>query len=91
MKVVYKYPLQVINTQEVRLLKNHKILCVKNQYDEMVLYVEVNLEEEEYETVTIAIVGTGHTFIDTYNNLEYIDTVLIMQDQLVWHVYKILE
>jgi len=86
MKQVFKYPLDLIGIQHLKLPKYSKILCVKNQYDNIVLYAEVPDVYDTKETITIIIVGTGRPMPN--GNLMYIGTVLVQNGTLVWHVYE---
>ena len=88
MKQIYKYPLDLIGIQGIYLPLHSKILCVKEQYNNIVLYAEIDTAVNGEEFVEFVIVGTGHQLPTT--NMKYIDTVLINQDTLVWHVYKVL-
>lgn len=86
MKQVFKQNLEVISTQTITLPKNAKILCVKEQYDKLVLYFEQDTEVSPHKEVKIIIVGTGHQLPEL--KLEFLDTVMVFGGQLVWHVYK---
>lgn len=87
MKRVLKYTLQELGHQVVRLPEHAKILCVKAQYNIPVIYAEVDIDVDVENYTNIRIFGTGHTIPDSVK-LEYIDTILVMEDQLVWHIYK---
>lgn len=83
---VFKYPLKAMAIQKLMLPTNSKILCVENQYDEPVLYVQVNSHFRGEKPINIIVVGTGQPLPEL--NLEYIGTVMTFTDSLVWHVYK---
>jgi hypothetical protein len=87
MKRVFKYTLQELGQQSVRLPEHAKILCVKAQHNIPVIYAEIDDSVNFENYTTIRIFGTGHTIPDRLN-LEYIDTILVMNEQLVWHIYK---
>jgi hypothetical protein len=88
MKTIYKYNLLIADNQGIYLPKNAKILCAKNQREDIVLYVEIDTavsgEDEDY--ITFIIIGTGHKLPDL--DLKYIDTVLTFRGALACHVYR---
>jgi len=88
MKVVYKYNLLITDMQGIYLPKNSKILCAKEQYNNVVIYVEIDNKSTEDEYVEFVIVGTGRALPKL--KLQYIDTVLTAAGTLVWHVYKMI-
>ena len=85
-KTIWKYTIQITDVQTVELPENAKILCVKIQYDIPTLWalVDPTLDREPIEIVTF---GTGQPDIET-DNLEYIDTYLVMGGDFVGHVFK---
>jgi len=89
MKRIYKYDLVLTSQQSVYLPLHTKILCAKEQYNSIVIYAEIDTDVMDEEFVEFIIVGTGHPVPDL--NMEYIDTVLLDDGRLVWHVYKIIQ
>ena len=90
MKVIYKYPLLLIDKQTVEIPVNTKIINVKNQHGLLVLYGIVDLEYiDEKENVTIYVVGTGHHKEDNFfEKLEFLDTVMFQSGTLMFHIFK---
>ena len=86
MKVIYKYPLILGGTQYINISPRHTILCVKLQNNDMVLYAEVEPTIEANIELPIYIHGTG-SYLPSFP-MDYIDTLMTMEDQLVWHIYK---
>lgn len=87
-KVVYKYKLQVADIQQVILPAGAQILCIKMQNGEVCLWALVNPEEKYDEAVKIRCAGTGHLITE---NVEYIDTVMMLDGALVFHFFKVVE
>lgn len=88
MKTIYKYKLEVTDEQVIQLHSDYKILSVKEQYSELVLWAVVDTEKPK-TNVTISIVGTGHEIKERdelFSYWEYIDTVM-SYNGLVWHVF----
>ena len=83
---IFKYELKVIEFQLIQLPFNSKVLCVKNQRDNLVLYAEVpDKVNVSYRSLAINIFGTG--CIIPEHGLEYIDTVLTHDGTYAWHIY----
>jgi len=89
MKRIYKYDLVLTSQQSIYLPLHTKILCAKEQYNSIVIYAEIDTDVMDEEFVEFIIVGTGHPVPDL--NMKYIDTVLLDDGRLVWHVYKIIQ
>lgn len=70
MKVIHKYPIDIVEIQDIFIPKGARILCVKLQqyYPMLWALVEVdpiNPMNKEPEPRKILTVGTGHIFDDT--------------------------
>jgi hypothetical protein len=89
MKVIYKYPLEITDTQTVELPYEHRILSVQAQNGILCLWAAVDLEETFKADRTIRIIGTGNQSdeLDFYfsGDMEFISTVQL--SGLVWHVF----
>jgi hypothetical protein len=93
-KVIYKYELEITDTQTVKMpavISN--MLCAMMQGDKLCVWAEVEanwpLTDREFK-----VVGTGHEIdfaTDAYSDshteshFKYINTV--MQGPFVWHIY----
>jgi hypothetical protein len=60
MKSIFKYKLEVKDTQSVVLPANYRILSVANQNGDIVIYALIDPDEAKSEAVTILMRGTGH-------------------------------
>ena len=87
MKTVYKYPLKIDDYQQVTLPAGAKILCIKVQHGIPCLWALIDKEQTCEETLTIRCAGTGH---DIKDNVEYIDTVMLVGGALVFHFFKVI-
>jgi len=81
---IFKYPLQITNTQRISTFYGAKILCVQMQNDTPCLWVLVEPIEEIEERV-ICMYGSGH---DIEAPGEYIGTVQVNGGALVFHVFE---
>lgn len=88
MKTVYKYPLKIDDYQQVILPIDAKILCIKVQNGTPYLWALIDKEQTHNETVTIRCAGTGH---DIKDEVEYIDTIMVVGGALVFHFFKVLD
>lgn len=86
MKVIYKYPLKIVEEQTIELPRNSQILKVDTQKGALQLWTKVDPDEKRSADVKIVIYGTGRAFQDN-DNLFYLSTVRMHQDMLVWHVF----
>ena len=86
-KVVYKYKLQITKViQEVVLPQGAQILCIKMQNDELCMWALVDPDQTYNEVVKIRCAGTGHEITE---DVEYIDTVMLLDGELVFHFFKV--
>lgn len=86
-KAVYKYKLQITKViQEVVLPLGAQILCIKMQNDELCMWALVDPDQTYNEVVKIRCAGTGHEIIE---DVEYIDTVMLLDGELVFHFFKV--
>lgn len=85
MNVIWKFPLEILDFQEVLMPENAKILSVENQSDNIVLYALVNPDIRRSHR-PVYIRGTGHS-IGPLLGRELIGTVKTMDGNLMWHVF----
>lgn len=88
-KTIWKYPLKITDKQKIELPFIFNILSIKVQNGKPVLYVLVNLKIQERTEVTLITYGTGHNIDANYDNVDnYIDTYIVQDGALVFHVFK---
>lgn len=91
MKTIYKY--EIKNPEStITLPCGYDILCAKVQvsgmFEELFLWALVNPDEEKQEDVRIRVFATGDD-IDNPQELVYIDTVMMRNGALVFHVFRV--
>ena len=91
MKKIFKYSLDVTDSQFVDLPEGAKILTVQFQGCWLCLWAEVD-PTARMEPRGIVIYGTGHPMSEYTESVRkpkeiYIGTV--QKDEFVWHVYEI--
>jgi hypothetical protein len=83
---IWKYPLEVKDSNQLELPKGAKILCVQLQGHAPCLWAEVDKLEIKKQIVTIDIFGTGHEIDQTPRN--YLGTFQMHDGYLVFHAYQ---
>lgn len=84
MRKIFKYRLEIVDRQVLRLPIGAKILHVDNNFDMLTLWAAVDPTRSEEERI-IRIVGTGHP-IPNYDRLTHLGTV--QMPPFVWHVFE---
>lgn len=96
MRRIFKYPLEVTDSQELELPVGAQMLSVTCQRGKIMLYAIVDTKAGVYgkqEKRNVRIFGTGHV-IDVYHGkhgeYDFLGTVqmkLVGEDELVWHIF----
>lgn len=86
MKRIFKYELEMRDTQTVALPRNGVVLSVVNQNERMMMYALVDDLELATEDVKFIIHGTGHEANDIIN-ARFVSTVLLRGATIVFHVF----
>lgn len=86
MSVIWKYPLRLVEQQEIDLPGHVNPLSVQMQGDTITLWAIVNPSGQKYHR-RVFIVGTGTALPDviTHPYTKYVGTV--QHGALVWHVF----
>ncbi len=86
MKTIYKYKLDVNDSQIVILPKGAIILSIQTQHNMPVLWAEVDPAASK-EAVMIEMFGTGHPIPESEGR-HYISTFQMNSGDLVFHAYE---
>lgn len=84
---VWKFPLEVTDSQCIQMPTDAEILCVQMQAGQPCLWAQVDPQAEKGPRY-IWIVGTGHELPDFV--MRYIGTFQMHQGALVFHVFEVL-
>jgi hypothetical protein len=87
MDSIWKYGLDIADTQELPLPLGAEILSVGVQNDNLVLWAICDPYQQTRSPRTIEIFGTGHS-IDRDTRRKFIGTV--QMSSLVWHIFEVL-
>lgn len=92
-KQIFKYPIEITDSQEISMPIGSEILCVKVQYGKPVIYALVEKGFDEKEKVPIGVFGTGHDIEEDecLGRNTYLGTFLLSNDSLVFHVFRLTE
>jgi hypothetical protein len=88
MEKIWKYEIELTDTQEIEMPRNAKILSCQMQWSNTCIWAKVETGNR-METVTIDVIGTGNPISEF--NREFIDTIQLNGGALVFHVFKRLE
>jgi hypothetical protein len=83
MQAIYKYPLEITDLQGVQVPLGAKPLSVALVREQLCLYCLVNIYEEELESLSVAIYGTGHK----RHNISGTFLGTVVDRPFVWHVF----
>ena len=85
-RTIWKFPLDVIDEQDIVLPVDSEILCVQNQKAIPYLWVELDPEAPNGRLRhRITIEGTGHWVAEDAGS--YVGTFQVRNGDLVFHVY----
>ena len=85
MKTIWKYPLQLIESQIIEVPVGHSFLTVQVQNDIPCLWILVIPDQPKIK-VCISIYGTGER-VHFAEGRQYIGTFQQHYGSLVWHVF----
>ena len=80
---IWKYPLELKDSQAIKMPIGAEILSVDNQDGQLCLWARVD-EERTKEYREIVILGTGNPIEEEPS--EFIGTLIV--DSYVWHIFE---
>ena len=86
MQVIYKYQLQVADTQKLKLPVGFKILSLQVQDGVPCIWVLLDARSDEYYDCIITTLGAGKNY--TYDMGSHIGTYQLHNGALVFHVFN---
>ena len=84
MRTIYKYPIEITDTQTLEVPQDRRILNVQMQDGKPCIWMEVETDTPHAE-LKVYVVGTGHPMPKT--DLHYIGSVQIANGLYVFHVF----
>lgn len=86
MNTIWKYTLEVVDSQTVEMPRDAKILSAQMQNGKLCLWAFVNTESPHNER-DIVIFGTGHKMPEDCA-MSHIGTIQTTGGYLVWHIFE---
>ena len=87
MKTIYKYNLDITDSQLIELPIDSEILSVKCQDNFLCMWLLIEVGTIETTSLEIEIFGTGNPIYENNKtSRKFVDTV-VMPNGLVWHVF----
>lgn len=85
-KRVFKYKIEPIDYQILKLPVGSNFLSVESQKDDIVLYAMVDDSQPNMMNIHIKVVGTGHDISDM-RGFSFLGTVKLFDGTLMFHVF----
>lgn len=90
-QTIWKYEIYTNGENNIALPAGSKVLSVKNQNEQIVMYALVDEDERRRTLTKVKVFGTGQQILDV-EGYDYLDTVSIYNGSLMFHVfYKTIE
>lgn len=86
MKKIYKYPLIIEGEQLIDVPLGAQLLTAQVQHEVVCIWAIIDSNEEQRESRTIDIFGTGHPM--SMATRKYLGTVQLCEGSLVFHVFE---
>ncbi len=86
MKSVYKYVLKTTDEQVIEI-PSIDIISVESQLSDIVVYALVDIDNPTPVKYTFRVYGTGHEIGNDINYFEFLGTVKMYNDSLIFHVF----
>lgn len=83
---IWKFPLQLKDTQTIEMPFGAEIICVQVQHDAITLWAIVEEKNTDTEDRTIEVYGTGHPM--TNHHRDYIGTIQFQGGGFIFHVFE---
>jgi len=88
-KKIFKYEMEMNDIVEIDLPLHAEVLTIQTQFGNACLWALVDSEEKRKEKRVFRIAGTGHP-IEHGEEYKYIDTIQLLEGNLVFHIFEIL-
>lgn len=88
MKTVYKFPLEIKDTQTIEMPEGAELLTVQSQKGSLNIWALVDVGKPLIKR-TFEVFGTGHPiYYDMGIERTYIGTAQTLGGNLVWHIFE---
>ncbi|TPG68647.1 hypothetical protein EEL31_09010 [Brevibacillus laterosporus] len=86
MKTIWKYTLNIADTQTLEFPVGSEILSAVEQDGKIVMYALVNPNQDEKMIIRVRVYGTGHEVNDEIQSYKFLNSVKF-SDTLIMHVF----
>ncbi|MBT2759901.1 hypothetical protein [Paenibacillus sp. ISL-20] len=83
---VWKYTLEVDESQDIDMPKGSEIISVETQGESIVIYALVRPQEEK-DTYRVLVYGTGHDIHLNVTEYKFLGTAKFGNGELMFHVF----
>ncbi len=83
---IYRYKIDIANTQTLTLPKGAEILSVINHFGDVCIYAIVDTETTEREEYALQCYSTGYT-IRHDDSYKFLGTVVMLDGNFIYHVF----
>ena len=89
MRSIWKFPCPAGDVLNLTMPKGAVLLDVQGQYGVGALWAVVETDEEELETRSFRVFGTGHMIPDDVDLDRHVGTWQEGQGTLIWHLFEV--
>ncbi len=88
MKKIFKYKVEVLEHQLIKMPKGAFILSAHRQGDDIYIWAVVEIGLDDWEDVQIEVIGTGNAIVDREDGVRKFLGTVLMPNGYVWHVFR---
>ncbi len=86
---IFKYPLEIVESQAILVPKGSKYISLLSQNDRPCVYAAVDPLCEEFEDWFFEMRGTGHVIDEeTLRSAQFLGTITTHDSRFVWHIWR---
>jgi len=87
MNAIYKYELNGDTLQTILLPADSIVLSVVEQYEKIIVYAIVDVQQSDIEEIQFLLLDTGQTFNYVFDDYTFLNTVKLSDGDVMAHVF----
>ena len=87
MNAIYKYELNGDTLQTILLPADSIVLSVVEQYEKIIVYAIVDVQQSDIEEIQFLLLDTGQAFNNTLDGYTFLNTVKLSDGDVMVHVF----